>query len=74
MDNLLARQSCATPIALASPRSLNPNSLASSAKRCAANSYPSSRKASRCVASRYTASRVGAPNTSARKTPGREKS
>jgi len=74
MDNLLARQSCATPIALASPRSLNPNSLASSTKRCSANSYPSSSKASRCVALRHPATRIGAPNTSARKTAGRQKS
>lgn len=71
MDNLLAR---ATPIALASLWSVNPSSVASSAKRCAADSYLSRRKASRCVALRHTATRLGAPNTSAGKTPGRQKS
>ena len=70
MDILLARQSCATSIALASPRFLNPSCLAPPTRRCAASSYLASRKASWRVASRHTTSRIGAPSTSARKTVG----
>jgi len=74
MDNLLASQSGAIRIASAPPRFLNRSSLAPPAKRCAARSYLSRRKASRCASSRLMATRIGAPNTSTRKTPRGRKS
>jgi len=72
MDNLLASQSGAMRIASAPPRFLKPSSLAPSAKRCAARSYLSRRKASRCASSGLMAARIGVSNT--RKTPRGRKS
>jgi hypothetical protein len=69
MDNLLASQSGAIRIASAPPRFLNRSSLAPSAKRCAARSYLSRRKASRCASSGLMAARIG---VSTRQTPGRK--
>jgi hypothetical protein len=72
MDNLLASQSGARPIASAPHRSLNRSSLAPLVKRRAAISYLSSRKVSR-VSLRLTSPRIGASNPST-KTPGQQKS
>jgi hypothetical protein len=74
MDNLLASHSGVMRIALAPPKFLDRGSLVPPSKRCAAISYPSSRKASRSASLGLTATRIGAPNISTRKTPGGRKS
>jgi hypothetical protein len=72
MDALLASQSGAISIALASRRSLNPGSSTSPAKRSAPSPYLSGRRASRCVGSSLAVRRIGASR--AKKTPGGQKS
>ena len=72
MDNLLASQSGAIPIASMPARFLNHSCLTRPVKRCAASSYLSSRKASRSASSGLTATRISAPNI--RKTPRGRKS